>query len=1620
MGQKIKKKDILDEIKAEIDKCLAYQKADPDKTAQKRVENMAKNPCNTKKFFVNVTLKNPEIAQTEKMSERLKRVKVKRYLATLDEMKKIFEAGCIIEVTVNKNAPISINVTSHNCYASLMCSLIPKYFDESCMLMTLKPKKSTTSNSYIEDDVNTALNAGKKKIVYAMGRFSLNGIKDLVKEEYDTEKFDIYSFELNNMKNVAYVDMTRRTSLEQNVNQFFQNVGVMNSVTMFGAKSNLPSFDLKKAHAVYDMCTYINLKMNEVKAGDDAQAQKKYKFYSETRDEVFRDKLEARHKAFQSFGGSWSDWNAAESQFLTFKAVSSYDKDFLKEAESNSSFMNSVLAYEKTSALYGNSLFPAIKESWKQETDFFKKKCPCGIEFEEEYSGEAKSAATAFVNANMVDPPTVVVEPYGCSKIKFNENIYYKFCVPAQLGISEEEYALKEVKDPRYPLLGDSKNVYAKVNGFFKSKNTIPIKRDTIKLEYLDYQYTGVDMELDKDNNAPYEDEFTHEGMKFTVPAKSYYNAAERVYFDSQQLDDRFKFCQLRYEIIPKVVSLPYVFIQDSSFEALAKAEEREKQVREDWKDKFLRCCVDAINYDPWMTVIERLKKLFCIWAKLGAEDEELIELPPIELTDMTGEICEKCGKEKNECTCDEMKLCTKCYPLDLYGMSGKLNLGRLVGDKDASIYGLFTATGYMYDQANHPLTFAEIAKEIYSAVYMRNMGEVIPIELFATMTQYSLSVLSITYPMLQACTQFQISGTTANKFSRENWENFVKEYSIGLSSGKNMDSIKYSLEFKVGVTDGYAYIPTGYSVSFEYNPQTYQFNIKGATSAQTALLMTLAACSEEQYKVMWKSVAKACEPLSDDMKKFIAYPYMPSVKSIIDGLADKIENPDELDENYIYIPDPSDISISTSGLSSGVIQVRFSIYIKRPVLCSYPKNKVPTCRTKNTEGFCGLRELFEKPLIVCPYNFELEKEILKRETRKKRIKMKKISQDLKENTQFVKDAACNVTKNLQRIDDIQNAAMAQVIDFSNSNRDLLGMVGRDQTNGENQESVLCEAILNQKLKSIMVDYDQVFNQTAGLIELIGDESFDKTKEAIADIVKDFITINNSLKKSLIEIAASFPIFMICNKKYNDYLTEQNLPKPLDVDLIELAKEEYLNDMNQNITARIGNNVIRENVMKISDLKTSAQDDVIESIKRTNFDEIKSLIGIHKPLQAITGEGNTEDEKAMILVRKECKCSGGKAKLKNAIKKESCSSCGNSSCSCKKTLKEKFANPKNLCDGLTLATDIAKCAGKMTGAITNGISSGIQKTAEEVIYPLFGLSVPQKNDAQPNKNSLMNCCGMNEKIAMAQKAASSMKNAQEITQTAKAAMKNAQETTQSSVAQNAMNMLDSYKEMLAASACSTVVATIMSSCGTYLNSAGIGAAALGGIAGVLEGSGDVKTDAISGVNQLITGLLNTAIEKTGLKEILKTTIDGVVSAASKIIPGIGSGQAVEGAKNITENLPKNVGGEIANNLDDAVNESVAKKLNSMKELVKSTPALNEIVSSILKKGNEETSNTMMGFCNGSSSFNIEKQNNDATKKTLENDSCNSDALTQVYKFIKDNTKLWQQLTGEFITFDSIK
>ena len=188
MGKKIQKSKLLDGIKSQIEKCMEYQKKDPDKSAQKRVKLLQKNPVNLGRFYVNVTLKSPDVAQITDMDERLKKAVQMKKLFVVNDLNNVYEAGAIVEATISKDK-LTLNATPYGSYDALMSALMQKYFDKTKMLMPLRPKKPTFGNNYISDDVLTAQAAGKKTIVYSIARFSLKSIRKILEGTFDMKKF---------------------------------------------------------------------------------------------------------------------------------------------------------------------------------------------------------------------------------------------------------------------------------------------------------------------------------------------------------------------------------------------------------------------------------------------------------------------------------------------------------------------------------------------------------------------------------------------------------------------------------------------------------------------------------------------------------------------------------------------------------------------------------------------------------------------------------------------------------------------------------------------------------------------------------------------------------------------------------------------------------------------------------------------------------------------------------------------------------------------------------------------------------------------------------------------------------------------------------------------------------------------------------------------------------------------------------------------------------------------------------------------------------------------------------------------------------------------------------------
>jgi len=1580
MGKKLDKKDILETIEKEIEQCKAFQEDDPDKGAEERVKSLNANPVALGKFFVNITLKNAEIANVTKLSERIKRLEDKDRLMTVKEINALYKAGCIITVNIMKEKDsftFSINASSIGSYSSMMDELINKYYDNSNELMLLKPKKPVIGNNYIENDLKAAFTAGKKRIIYALANFDksiktidANILLKTGDELYDNTTHDVYSVDFDDMQEASYVNMSRNTSIEQNVNEFL-GAAVLDSVTMRSSKSGVVmNYDLSRTYGVYDMCGFFLTKINEIKLSDDAISNERYKFYSEVRDDVFLSQSEAKFKAFKNFGGAWTDWASAEAQFLTCKSVYGIDKEFTEKAKNNGAFMNSILAAEKTFSLYSNTTFDAIDASWKIETDYFKKKPPSDItctNIPEKDTTGAEGKAKAFVAANCVAPPTFKIVPHGSTRIKFEEKKKYYFCVPVSLGMTKEKYAeLKStngdssVCEP-YEILGDQSTQYGKVTGHFTSTNEKEEPRDVIKVNGINYNFTKSTIKLDKDIHQPYTDEIENKHMLYEVPENSYYNSVERVFFKADSLDDRFKQITLSYRIIPKVVKLPYTFIQDSSYETLTQANDRLETVKKDYEGKYKRLCVDTINYDPWEVSIKKLKKLIGKYAIIPAIEQK-IELMPFDSLEDRDEICEKCKQEKKDCTCNRLKLCSKSYPLNFYGMSNAKEFD------DSDTMSLCSLTYCIYDTAGHAMTLAEIAKAAYETIF-KEQGQ-IPAEKFETKSQYAMAVLGITYSSLSNSPDIQITGSLANRMTENKWEKFKLDYMNSLYEEGGNPTREFSVTMKAGLADGFSYFPTGHEIAFELDLATKSFTVKGATTAQMAAMMPLVAMDEETYMASWRSIAEICAPLSEDMKKFIAYPYMPNYDTIMNGSPDndmKTMAFDEITEEYVYMPNTGDITHAGSFKGTKVL-VRFDIYIKTPVPCAYPREKLPACRNDYSYGFCGLRELYEKPLIAYPYGFELEQEVAYRTVRKHQREMRKIALKLIDDTRTAAEAACNVSKNLQKIDSICSRSRKELIDYINENSSQMATV-----NGTKKAFVAAlKAIM---LQSIMVDYDRVFNHTAKSIEVMCDDSFGCSKRHIAEIFKDFRTLPMSRIDALDENVKAYRAFSMCNKLFSDYMTEDGLPKSIDSGLLESSNAENVGVVLVKIAYEFTADAI---MIKINErhpeLSKFRKEELVKAIRSCDLDMIKVITKCDDPIEEIAVIGDIPSDKVSAL---DC-IKKGIVAIFDKIK-------------AMKSVKEKVSAVKNLTKALDVVNDVTSVTSSLASNVTSGIEDGVKNAVKKAIESVMNISSKDKKDESSEKMDKLKSA-----ITTAKNAASSAASK------AKDTISSAAEKVSSS------STTEKAKEAMAGIIQSNSVSTITDIIKNNVTNGMEGLSEAAGKLGV--GAGLTKKDTVSSCVEGATGAVNNALKKVDLKETLNKILAPLTSsdeASSKNGNSVITQTEVSMIVNeINDTLSDEIASGVSEKVSATVESGVGAKLDSMSKTIEENKVLDEIVSAVTTPVEGELTDSLTASVNGSS-------------KSANNSEDSEKALDKVNKFINYMAKEYQKITDETISFDSV-
>lgn len=184
MAHKIKKTDLLIEIRGKGAICRTYQEENPDKLAQQRVSKLDNNPCGDGKYYVNVLLKDGlSLSYTDPETiKKLGGVTNHSFLSEYDELKNL--NACIIELDVQSE---KCKVQKFSELHELMKTLYNKSEESGILISKFSPVKRLFSSNPFCEDIELASLMNYKKIIYSIGNFSENDAgKQLVMKEIDS------------------------------------------------------------------------------------------------------------------------------------------------------------------------------------------------------------------------------------------------------------------------------------------------------------------------------------------------------------------------------------------------------------------------------------------------------------------------------------------------------------------------------------------------------------------------------------------------------------------------------------------------------------------------------------------------------------------------------------------------------------------------------------------------------------------------------------------------------------------------------------------------------------------------------------------------------------------------------------------------------------------------------------------------------------------------------------------------------------------------------------------------------------------------------------------------------------------------------------------------------------------------------------------------------------------------------------------------------------------------------------------------------------------------------------------------------------------------------------------
>ena len=1246
MGKRIYKKKLIDEINQKIQMCEIYQEQDPDIMAIQRVSMLSKNPCADGKYYVNVLLKKPGVLHTyTNPAEIIEKSSYNGSFLINEKYKDLLTPfnGCIIELNVEQN---TFKIEQKSDYFSLMTALFNKGVGN---LFRFKPSKDLFKNNFFKADIEYAKTNNLKTIYYSIGNFGIQNSDETNITKKITTKFltdykqiienklDIGDFDSNSESEIkiysSYIEKLPTCNIFEPIPSSFEKrlktvsgLENLSLYTLFNEREQAKKNGNLISPKIYDFALFVkNIYYDITKSNafevkyNKPEIKSKY----DVQYELYKNNLSSAELIPD--GTPYDKITKIAKQFKLFKQIYNKNSEFKKSVDSNKIYKDNMLAYEKSEMLI--KLYKNLKISYNTTSSLDS--IGAEINVIGKCNDEIKDKAIKWVKENIIGFKGICLKINDISSPYLNESITIKvpvFYTEAEVSIFEE-LTKKE-------FFSNDDNYYETVSVNIKWKNgtTDMISNGaSFNINGQSYNYydsiVGTD-ELEQiynDKTGENEDFFENTIENVFTNDYSFDEDSPQCYFKKDDLLNRLitpsiKYTCYYYPFTPAEKERFFnVVIQENADKKIMFAETQEyandakdevefiyeilngddeiysenewviPEINDENKNIYfngepVKVYIDTINYDEWEVEINKLKKL----------RSEFNSLPAPEKDEKTGEEYWNLGSKSDDSeNPDKPKLCDKVWPLDFFGVIGMLGLNDL-----SAKFGLKNNLKmYVYNEKGEKTTFKEINEKIGN----RSFNEILN------------------------SSEYKQGGSLLNQFSNLDYDDFKKKFAdINKIDDKKKkeEALQefYTKDVKVGLANGYYFYPTGLSLSFRYSMMNPAFKLDGTTQEQTALLEEVTKKYKEAgYKSYVEKLAKTMygnaatlNSIPLNVKIFFAYPFLPSVESLLGG-----EGPDSPDDysginDCFYIPDSESVkSFSKNIIKTEESLIKFDIYCKEPMICKYPKSKDPKCQSGENEGFCGLEECLKKEReIKSPIGFDLDKFLTEHENKIKELNLKKAVEEYNNNLKTILDKSKNSIVNFGNAVTSKNEALDTLYEAGKAINPIMRLLPvKCLTNAANDgKNAICSASRKAKDKTILEDEDSSFTQTLETVSILTKEAGEAYAKHFKETFKDMSNAAASMGDAfdkLIDGASN--IYNWCPRRFGDFIADSGIGKGLKDSLTAVMKTNIADIFKGILGSCIADGIIDEITSSVQGLTGQAKNEFKQILQSGDYTAIEKF-----------------------------------------------------------------------------------------------------------------------------------------------------------------------------------------------------------------------------------------------------------------------------------------------------------------------------------------------------------------------------------------------------------------------------